>query len=342
MCTHIVKGKIRKSKISIGKYAELSGNLGVPKDAIFITDDNLASIYQEFLTGKQTIVVKNGEKNKNLSTMDMIYDQLIEMGADRRSFIIGFGGGMVTDIAGFAASTYMRGINFGFVPTSLLAMVDASIGGKNGVNHRMYKNMIGNFNQPEFVLIDQSFLDTLPDEEYINGMAEAIKHLLIADKKGFGYYSENTAEFLDKNTEKLSSFLCSQTKIKVDIVNRDEKESGERKKLNFGHTFGHAIEKLSGLKHGFAVSVGMVIAAKISEKLGFLSLNDVEIIKNTLIKTGLPVNTDLPSDKILETMQKDKKKHGDSIDFVALEEIGKAKIVSMKIEELSKIFHEIF
>ncbi len=342
MCTHIVKGKIRKSKISIGKYAELSGNLGVPKDAIFITDDNLASIYQEFLTGKQTIVVKNGEKNKNLSTMDMIYDQLIEMGADRRSFIIGFGGGMVTDIAGFAASTYMRGINFGFVPTSLLAMVDASIGGKNGVNHRMYKNMIGNFNQPEFVLIDSRFLDTLPDEEYINGMAEAIKHLLIADKKGFEYYSENTAEFLDKNREKLSSFLCSQTKIKVDIVNRDEKEAGERKKLNFGHTFGHAIEKLSGLKHGFAVSVGMVIAAKISEKLGFLSLNDVEIIKNTLIKTGLPVNTDLPSDKILETMQKDKKKHGDSIDFVALEEIGKAKIVSMKIEELSKIFHEIF
>jgi len=338
MCTHIVKGKTKNSKISIGNFTELAKIYAIPENAIYITDDNLASIYKDFLRDKNVIVVKTGEINKNLSTMDMIYDRLIEMGADRKSFIIGFGGGVVTDIAGFAASTFMRGIDFGFIPTSLLAMVDASIGGKNGVNHRMYKNMIGNFNQPEFVLIDSEFLSTLPGEEYINGMAEAIKHLLIADKHGFDYYSGNVESFLNKNENMISSFLCSQTKIKVDIVNRDERESGERKKLNFGHTFGHAIEKLSGIKHGFAVSIGMVIAAKISHKLGFLSLKDVEIIERILEKTGLLVSCDLPADEIMETIFKDKKKHGDNIDFIALEEIGKAKIFSMKIEELEELF----
>ena len=341
MCTHTVKGKVRNSIISIGDHTELAEKLAIPGDAIYITDDNLAEIYSEFLVNKKTIVVENGEKNKNLTTMDIIYDKLIEKGADRRSFIIGFGGGVVTDIAGFAASTYMRGIKFGFIPTSLLAMVDASIGGKNGVNHRMYKNMIGNINQPEFVLIDSYFLNTLPDDEYINGMAEAIKHLLIADKKGFEHYAENTGSFLDKKGKEISSFLYSQTKIKVDIVNRDERESGERKKLNFGHTFGHAIEKLTGMKHGFAVSTGMVIAAKISHKLGFLSSKDVETIKTTLVKTGLPVNFELPTNKIMETMYKDKKKHGDNIDFIALEQTGKAKIIPMKIEELKELFIEI-
>jgi 3-dehydroquinate synthase len=338
MCTHIVKGKTKNSKISIGNFTKLAKIYAIPENAIYITDDNLASIYKDFLRDKNVIVVKTGEINKNLSTMDMIYDRLIEMGADRKSFIIGFGGGVVTDIAGFAASTFMRGIDFGFIPTSLLAMVDASIGGKNGVNHRMYKNMIGNFNQPEFVLIDSEFLSTLPGEEYINGMAEAIKHLLIADKHGFDYYSGNVESFLNKNENMISSFLCSQTKIKVDIVNRDERESGERKKLNFGHTFGHAIEKLSGIKHGFAVSIGMVIAAKISHKLGFLSLKDVEIIERILEKTGLLVSCDLPADEIMETIFKDKKKHGDNIDFIVLEEIGKAKIFSMKIEELEELF----
>ena len=341
MCTHTIKGKIRISTISIGDYSGLADKLGIPQDAIFITDNNLAAIYKEFLEGKSTIVIENGEKNKNLNTMDMIYDRLIQAGADRKSFIIGFGGGVVTDIAGFAASTFMRGVNFGFIPTSLLSMIDASIGGKNGVNHHRYKNMIGNINQPQFVLIDSKFLNTLPDEEYINGMAEAIKHLLIADKEGFDYYGNNITKFLNKKSKEISPFLCSQTKIKVDIVNRDERESGERKKLNFGHTFGHAIEKLSGIKHGFAISIGMVIAAKISNNLGFLPANDVQTIEDILKKTGLPVNFNLPADNIIDTIYKDKKKQGDNIDFIALERIGKAKIISLKIEDLKNIFKKI-
>jgi len=245
---------------------------------------------------------------------------------------------MVTDIAGFAASTYMRGIDFGFIPTSLLAMVDASIGGKNGVNHHRFKNMIGNFNQPSFVLIDKDFLKTLPDIEYINGMAEAIKHLLINDKKGFFHYSENIDFYLNFDKNDLSSFLCNQTKIKIDIVNRDEKESNERKKLNFGHTFGHAIEKLSGLKHGFAVGTGMMIAAQISQKLGLLNVKDIKLIEDTLTQTGLPVTTDINSDNIISTIYKDKKKSGEDIDFIALEAIGKARIIKMKIKELEELY----
>ncbi len=341
MCTHIVKGKINSSAIKIGNISKLLDNKTISGNSFIITDDNLAVLYKDFLYDKNVIVVNHGDKNKNLSTMDMIYDKLLKAGADRKSFILGFGGGMVTDIAGFAASTYMRGVRFGFIPTSLLAMVDASIGGKNGVNHHRFKNIIGNINQPDFVIIDPVFLKTLPEEEYINGMAEAIKHLLIADESGFNNYYANIKSFLNKTGNEISSFLCSQTKIKVDIVNNDEKETGERKKLNFGHTFGHAIEKLSGIKHGFAVSIGMIIAAKISGKMGYLSSNEIQIIENTLMKTGLPVSYNLPAHKILETITKDKKKSGDDIDFIALEKIGKAVIVPIKIKDLKKLFIEI-
>lgn len=340
MCKYIVKGESGESKVEVGEYHELFRSLDLPKDAIYITDSNIVRIYKDFLENKQVIVVAAGDKNKNLTTMDYIYEQLIGFGADRKSFIIGFGGGMITDIAGFAASTYMRGIRFGFISTSLLGIVDASVGGKNGVNHNSFKNMIGNFNQPEFVIIDSVFLKTLPQDEFINGMAEAIKHYLIADENGFEKYEKNVIKFLENRYYDLNDFLCEQVKIKIDVVNKDEKESGERKKLNFGHTFGHAIEKLTGMKHGFAISIGMVVAAKISVKLDLLSEEDLERIKTTLKSTGLPIDCDKSKPQIIDAMHKDKKKDGDKIHFVALKRIGKAKVIKMKLEELEKLFLE--
>lgn len=341
MCQFRVKGITKNSVIQIGNYYDLIKKIDSSLHIVYITDSNLANIYKTFLEGKNVIVIPPGEKNKSLTILEVIYEKLIQMGTDRKSLIIGFGGGVITDIAGFVASTYMRGVKFGFIPTSVLAAIDASIGGKNGVNHNMYKNMIGNFNQPNFVYVDPVFFKTLPEEEYINGLAEAIKHYLIADRESFDIFSKNYHHILNKEGDLLTEFLCKQIKIKVDLVNRDEKESGERKKLNFGHTFGHAIEKLSGIKHGFAVSIGMVIAAKISSKLGLLDEDDVKLITSVLTSIGLLINNDLLPLQILNVMRSDKKKNQDNIDFVALQSIGNAKIITMKISELNKLFLEI-
>lgn len=309
--------------------------------SVFITDSNVFNIYQDFFEDKKTIVVTPGDDNKNLNVLYFIIEQLIDMRADRNSNIVGIGGGMVTDIAGFAASVYMRGISFGFIPTTLLAMIDASIGGKNGVNFESYKNTIGTFTQPKYVLIDHNFLKSLPDDEYTNGMAEAIKHYAISDIEQFNYLYSHIQDILKRDGELIMYFIKTQIKIKVGIVEKDEKESNERKKLNFGHTFGHPIEKLYNMKHGYAVSIGMVIAAKISKHFSHLQQNDVEKLMDLLTKSGLPVETILDKNSILKIMHGDKKKNDDKIDFIMLDKIGNAFIKPIKISDLIKIYKSL-
>ncbi len=309
--------------------------------SIFITDSNVFNIYQDFFEDKKTIVLTPGDENKNLNVIYFIIEQLIEMKADRNSNIVGIGGGMVTDIAGFAASVYMRGISFGFIPTTLLAMIDASIGGKNGVNFESYKNTIGTFTQPKYVLIDQNFLKSLPEDEYINGLAEAIKHYAISDIDKFNFLDLHIEDVLKRDGELLMEFIKNQVKIKVNVVENDEKESHERKKLNFGHTFGHPIEKLGNIKHGYAVSIGMIIAAKISQYFSYLQQSDVEKLTNLLLKAGLPVDTKLNKNSIVTIMSGDKKKNDDKIDFILLDQIGNAIIKPIKITELINIYRSI-
>ncbi len=340
MKTLTVNSNDKVSQILIGKYDEIYQKVNIPSKTIYITDENVSNEYSDFLKEESVIVIKPGEVNKTLDTLDSVYNQLTEYKADRNSFIIGFGGGLVTDVAGFAASTFMRGIRFGFIPTSLLAMIDASIGGKNGVNHHRFKNMIGTFNQPDFVLMDSSFLRTLPQDEYISGMGEALKHFLINNNKQFYHFVNNPGGFIDKKNVS-NDFLYNQAKVKVEIVNKDEKETGERKKLNFGHTFGHAIEKTTGIKHGFAVSIGMVIAAKISNKLGLLSTKDLIDTITGLKLAGLPTDIHIPKNSIIEAMHKDKKKFGDNIDFIVLEGIGNAKIVRLGMKELEELYMSV-
>ncbi len=334
----VEKLTIKESEIKIVEEAISSTFERIPKESIIITDDNLSQHYGKYLKDRQCIVLPNGENTKNLNTIELIFEQLINYNADRHSFIVGFGGGVITDISGFAASTYMRGIRFGFISTSLLGMIDASIGGKNGVNHRMYKNIIGTFSQPEFVVTNPLFLDTLPEIEFINGMAEAVKHLLIADKERFEELYEKIKSQDQYRQDKSASFIAKQAKIKASVVNRDVKESGERKKLNFGHTFGHAIEKISGIKHGYAVSIGMVIAAKVSLMLGMLQQEDFDKITYVLDKIGLPTEHQIDTETIFDTLIKDKKKQGSDIHFIGLESIGSAKILPMDISELKEIY----
>src|SRR5215204_1117443 len=215
----------------------------VNKDnAVIITDENIFNGHGRKFKGWSAIVLNPGEKYKIQTTVDEVIEQLIGMEADRKTFLIGVGGGVVTDLTGYVAAVYMRGISFGFVPTSVLAMVDAAIGGKNGIDIGVYKNIVGTIRQPQFLLYDSSFLKSLPQAEWVNGFAEIIKHACIKDERLFKELEQNSIRFYRSDKEALSKLVQKNAVIKSDVVKADEFEQGERKLLNFGHTWGHAIE----------------------------------------------------------------------------------------------------
>jgi 3-dehydroquinate synthase len=301
---------------------------------IIITDSNVLNCWGKHFPPGDIITMGTGEKNKSFDTVRHIYEQLLELEADRSSFIIGIGGGIVCDITGFVASTYMRGVRFGFVSSTLLSQVDASVGGKNGFNLDGYKNIVGVFSQPEFVICDLNLLTTVSKEEMTSGFAEIIKHGAIADKHLFMYLEENHNRAVDLELPVIEKLVYDSVIIKSEIVNKDEKEKGERRKLNFGHTFGHAIEKTIRVRHGEAVSAGMVLACELAVKKDTLALQDSRRIADLLNKYGLPVRLEFEGNRVLETLRMDKKREGDLIHFVLLSEIGKAYVEEVAIEEL--------
>lgn len=241
------------------KFSSLSKLSGKDR-TVLITDDNIYRKHIAKFRGWNTIVLKPGEEFKVQATVDSIVDQLIAFQADRQFTLVGVGGGVVTDLTGYVASVYMRGISFGFVPTSLLAMVDASIGGKNGIDVGPYKNMVGVIKQPSFLLFDFSFLETLPDAEWSNGFAEIIKHACILDAAAFRLLEKNNLASLKKDKKTLFKLIERNARLKSAVVQRDEYEKGDRRLLNFGHTLGHALETQYILSHGEAVSIGMTYA----------------------------------------------------------------------------------
>jgi 3-dehydroquinate synthase len=317
-------------------------NEKLQKDAtIFITDENIYAAHAEKFSGWQTIVIKAGEQFKNQQTIDSVINQLINLQADRQTFIVGIGGGVVTDITGFVASVYMRGVKFAFVPTSILAMVDASIGGKNGIDVGVYKNLVGVINHPEFLLYDYSFLETLPDAEWINGFAEIIKHACIKDAEMFHFLETNSLMKFQSSFEDSAAIIKKNVDIKYNVVSQDENETGERKLLNFGHTIGHAIENTSNLSHGNAISIGMVAACRISEEINNFSKAETKRITALLLKYELPVAFTSDKQKTWEILQHDKKKSGSNMSFVVLDKIGSASVKSMPLDHLHKIFNSI-
>ncbi len=308
---------------------------------IFITDENVYAAHRDKFSGCEVIVIKPGEQYKNQETVNEIISQLIDLKADRQTFIVGIGGGVVTDITGFVASVYMRGVRFGFVPTSILAMVDASVGGKNGIDVGLYKNLVGIINHPEFLLYDYTFLETLPANEWINGFAEIIKHACIKDKNMFDFLEEDTLINFRSSIEMTGKLIKRNVEIKYNVVVNDEYETGERKLLNFGHTIGHAIENTSKLSHGNAISIGMVAACRISEKINRFDFSESEKVIELLQKYELPVSFDFDKQKAWEVLQHDKKKSGDYMHFVVLDRIGKASVQSIQMENLHEIFKDI-
>ncbi|MDP4284227.1 MAG: 3-dehydroquinate synthase [Bacteroidota bacterium] len=323
------------------EFSEIE-NLVKRENTIFITDENIFAKQSEKFSGWQTIVIKAGEPFKNQKAVAEVINQLIELQADRQSFIVGIGGGVVTDITGFVASIYMRGVKFGFVPTSILAMVDASIGGKNGIDVGVYKNLVGIIRHPEFLLYDYSFLETLPDAEWINGFAEIIKHACIKDKEMFDFLEENSLDKFQNSHEFTGKLIEKNVDIKYNVVSNDEYETGERKLLNFGHTIGHAIENVSKLAHGHAISIGMVAACIISQKVNGFSVADGQKIEALLSKYKLPVALNFDKEKTWEILQHDKKKSGTDMSFVVLDAIGKGAVKKISLSDLREIFNELF
>jgi 3-dehydroquinate synthase len=334
----IIHGSLRDSRIMIGESISNLGKYLPQTEVIIITDTNVYRHYHQVMPTDRIIQIGTGEKIKTLDTVVYILKELMRMEAGRTIFILGIGGGIVCDIAGFVASTYLRGVRFGFVSTTLLSQVDASVGGKNGVNFEGYKNMIGVFNQPDFIICDPVFLDTLPEKELRNGCAEIVKHAAIADRVLFSYLEAHYKEILQLKKDVIEKLVYESVKIKSEVVNRDEMEKGERRILNFGHTIGHAIEKVTGSAHGEAISAGMAAAARVSEKRGLLSDEDRARIEGILANLKLPVRISADRKRVLDAMTRDKKREGDTIHFVLLNGIGDAIIEEILIKDLEAVF----
>lgn len=308
---------------------------------IVIIDQNLDRLYGELFNEYKKIVLRPGEDSKNLATISQIYDTLCAAEVDRDCTILAVGGGVVCDIAGFAASTYLRGLDFGFVATSLLAQVDASIGGKNGVNFAGAKNIIGTINQPRFVLCPRAVLKTLPREHFINGTAEIIKTGAIGDADLLNILEKNQADFFDLQPQIIETVVGRSLTFKAGIVTRDEREQGERRKLNFGHTIGHAIEIATCILHGQAVAIGMNLAAEISVRLGMLSVSEKQRLTNLLTAYELPTQTDVPVTQLLPLIFKDKKRQGETLRFVALKKLGQAEIIKLSLAQIKEFLDDL-
>ncbi|MEI9808096.1 MAG: 3-dehydroquinate synthase [Bacteroidota bacterium] len=309
------------------------------KHAVIITDENVFNAHSGRFKGWSTIVLKAGEEYKIQATVDAVIEQLISFEADRKTVLIGIGGGVVTDITGYVASVYMRGISFGFVPTSLLALVDASVGGKNGIDVGVYKNMVGLIRQPSFILHDMSFLTTLPQQEWENGFAEIIKHACIKDAAMFKQLQVNSIKSYQKNKKLVSALVKRNAVIKIKVVQQDEFEKGDRRLLNFGHTLGHALENQYELMHGQAVAIGMAYASVISGQItGF---KDAGKIAGLLSQYGLPAFAAFDRPKVFGVMKMDKKREKKEMNYILLEKIGKGVVKSIPVNQLEKIISEL-
>lgn len=317
------------------------GEVTAINNSFLITDEHVFKAHHSKFEGWNTIVLKPGEAYKVQATVDSVIEQLIEMGADRQSTLIGVGGGVVTDITGYIASVYMRGIRFGFVPTTILAMVDACIGGKNGIDVGVYKNMVGVIRQPSFLLYDLSLLQSLPVKEWENGFAEIIKHACIKDAELFAELEQHSISYYQKNAEALQQLIERNAFIKTKVVQEDEFEKGDRKLLNFGHTLGHAIENKYKLMHGHAVSIGMAAAAKISEEMNNFYSVEKERLMKLIQQYHLPAVFSFDKARAFETLRKDKKKERDFMQYVLLNKIGEARVANISMVQLEQLIRDL-
>ena len=347
MNTETVNLKDRSYPIFIGKGASQEPEALIDRvkgsDVAIISDEVVAPLYlNQLLEGLPekniiTYVLPKGEQEKKLKTVHKIIDHLLQNGFGRDATLISLGGGVVCDITGFVASVFMRGVSVIQIPTTLLAQVDASVGGKTGVNHSLGKNLIGSFYQPSAVVCDTAFLSSLDPKEMSDGLAEIIKYGLIYDRDFFVWLQTNISNILEQDSASLRHAVQRSCQIKAEIVAQDEREQSIRAILNFGHTFGHAIENQTGYdqwSHGQAIAAGMVLASKLSAKMSLISEEDVELIKDILLRAGLPVEPPkISTHDFVDAMKADKKVKARVIQLVLLKEIGSAFLTADYSEE---------
>jgi 3-dehydroquinate synthase len=331
----------RPYEVVVGSNLINKKNLEVleDKEVLLVMDENVPSNFKDLIKDEllnlscnfQSLEIYASEENKSGKTLDSIHSKLIDERYSRDCIVVGFGGGITCDIAGFAAATYQRGVNFILFPSTLLSQVDASVGGKTAINHPQGKNMIGAFHQPIKVFADVDLLSSLPKIEISNGLSEVIKHALISDKNYFNWLEENMESIISLKPEELGYAITRSVEIKAEIVSEDEKEKGIRKFLNFGHTFGHAIElygKFKEFSHGQSVAMGMLMAMELSKLIEGFSEEDLNKSKKLIGKANPDLNLKIAFDekKLLKNMSVDKKRMGNKLIFVLLEEIGRAKV----------------
>lgn len=314
-------------------------NITDKRSAIIVTDENVFNAHKNKFKGYNCIVLKPGEEFKIQSTVDSVIETLIKMQADRKSVLIGVGGGVITDLTGYVASVYMRGISFGFIPTSILALVDASIGGKNGIDVGLYKNLVGIIRQPSFILHDVSLLHSLPQGQWENGFAEIIKHACIKDATMFKQLQNTSLQDYLKKKNLLTELIKRNALIKIRVVQKDEFEKGDRRLLNFGHTLGHAIETQYEVLHGQAISIGITYACHISEQLS--GFNKTEQVINLLEQYNLPTYAAFNRKKVFEVLRMDKKRIKKEMNFVLLQKIGKGVVQPVELKKLEKIIYSL-
>lgn len=326
------------SHVHIGNVGDLLRELLPNKRVIVISDANIDRTHRDIIAPYERILIGLGEQAKSFATLEEVYRRLIEMEADRSTFILGVGGGIVTDIAGFVASTYMRGVEFGFITTSLLGSVDASVGGKNGVNISGYKNMVGVFSQPKFVICDVALLHTLSDREFRAGLAEVIKTAILGDVELFEKLEQTSFKELRKEDALLEDIITRSVRVKAEVVAEDECERGRRRILNLGHTVAHAIEKCtSKFTHGEAVAVGLHHIASSALTLNIISAEEAQRIFDILEKYGF--STALPVDRkqLIKAIKSDKKRKGQELHLILPTAIGRTEDRAVTFEELEAI-----
>ena len=326
------------SRIYMGSTEQLLKELLPQRRIIVISDSNLDRTHRNLIAPYEHILIGQGEQAKSLVTLDEIYRKLIELGADRSTFILGIGGGIVTDIAGFVASTYMRGVEFGFVTTTLLGSVDASVGGKNGVNIGGYKNMVGTFSQPKFVICDVALLHSLSDREFRAGLAEVVKTAILGDKELFEKLEQTSFDELRQNDELLSDIILRSVKVKASVVAEDEREGGRRRILNLGHTMAHAIEKCtSKFSHGEAVAIGLFHITKSALSQKMVAECDAERIFSLIEKFGFRTELPIGHKQMLDTIKSDKKRSGNALHIILPTAIGAVEDRLLSFEELKSV-----
>ena len=354
---HTVKVNLgdRSYDIELGTGLDQAGAhlkaLGLGRKMALVTNPTIKKLHGQRIVDSlkaagflvMSVEVPDGEQYKNLDWANAIYAALLTNGFDRKSALVAFGGGVIGDLTGFAAATFMRGVPFVQVPTTLLAMVDSSVGGKTGVNHPMGKNMIGAFYQPKKVLMDLDVLKTLPREEFLSGIAEVIKYGVIRDAALFDYLDKNRDKILSLDPDALSHIIKRSCEIKAEVVSKDEREGGLRAILNFGHTIGHAIETAENytMRHGEAVAIGMVYASRLAHRTGLCAASVPERVERLIKSYGLPANLTALSrqpsvTELTDTMQVDKKAEGGKVKFVLPSKIGEVVITNQWDEGVLK------